>query len=679
MQRRFFPRLCLSFVFLLALQVLPALAGDYLVFPRPSADTGLRESAAVTFREAGFGEDRIKQTFPYLNGINTDLDETEADKLGEERPDLLVIRADTVLHPSVRPSALSDQDLSETPWHVLKALPLQEYADGEKANTSSVLIFVIDTGADTDHPDLQSHLDTTYAKHFYLSGGTVVSDDTVTDGNGHGSEVTGTIVGTSTGVAPELKVVPVRAATDYGNLYLVCLTAACDYIAGLEDGALSGTNIIINLSYNSSAYSYAQSNTAAYFDNLLSKLKGHGILFVSSAGNNGIDADSRYVYPTRNESNNYVAAASVRSDGILSGFSNYGDLSVEVAAPGSSIYTTNNAGSYSTVDGTSFASPFTAGVAGLIWAIRPSLKYWEVRNLLINTVSGKQVSSDFITDYSGASNDFTGLIDSTSSSSYEEEDVEVISGKAMFPGIIADIAYGPSPANGEEHVPFDASLEWQNDSGSTSFDLYFGTSEESQDLVATGYTETSMNLATIENSLDIKLGYETDCYWKVDTHPDGNTSTDSVWRFTTVTTTAYDHSPVGNATNVSPDTAISWSYDIAGSTFDVYFGSDRSAVENRESGALIASGISASSVAVPETLDYGTTYYWRVVTHFTDEDGRLAASSESVGDVQSFTTEEDEDSGLTGSGGGGGCNTGFPLESVLLLTPVMFAMRFKKR
>ena len=312
MQRRFFPILCLSFVFLLALQVLPALAGDYLVFPRPSADTGLRESAAVTFREAGFGEDRIKQTFPHLNGINTDLDETEAEKLGEERPDLLVIRADTVLHPSVRPSALSDQDLSETPWHVLKALPLQEYADKEGANTSSVLIFVIDTGADTDHPDLQSHLNTTYARHFYLSGSTVVSDDVVTDGNGHGSEVTGTIVGTDTGVSPTLKVAPVRAATDYGNLYLVCLTAACDYIAGLEDGALSGTNIIINLSYNSSAYSYAQSNTAAYFDNLLSKLKGHGILFVSSAGNDGVDVDSRYVYPTRNESDNYVAAASVR-------------------------------------------------------------------------------------------------------------------------------------------------------------------------------------------------------------------------------------------------------------------------------------------------------------------------------------------------------------------------------
>jgi subtilisin family serine protease len=182
------------------------------------------------------------------------------------------------------------------------------------------------------------------------------------------------------------------------------------------------------------AYSYPDTELSNYFDILLSSLEEAEILFISSAGNDGVNSDSYYVYPTHNEAANYVAAASVGSDGKLSSFSNYGVKTVEIGAPGSSIYTTNNYGSYVTVDGTSFASPFSAGIAGLIWALDPSLEYWEVRNLLINAVSGKQVGTSFVEEYSGSKGDYLYMTPGISVTAYEDTKIDLTYSPRLKPG-----------------------------------------------------------------------------------------------------------------------------------------------------------------------------------------------------------------------------------------------------
>lgn len=667
------------FIALAALLIfsLPSWADSYLVLPRTDS-TGnmevLGKSASEGLAKAGVETEKIRQHYQHLGAVRADLDTLEVEMLKEERPDLLFIPSGVMLYHS---EVLESSSTSDTPWHVLKAQPLQEYASETGADHDSVLIFVLDTGVDTDHSELAAQLEMTYKKHFYQNydSGPVLSNDIVTDYQGHGSEVTGTIVGTTTGVAPNLKVIPIRSATDSGGLSVDCLSAACNYIMDLKADTLAGKNIIINLSYNSSASWTADDELSAYFDTLFAALKNYGILFVSSAGNDGIDSDTRYVYPTRNESNNYVAAASVGSDGTLSGFSDYGDSTVEVAAPGSSIYTTDNSGSYVTVDGTSFASPFTAGIAGLIWALDPSLEYWEVRNLLINAVEGKPVESTFFNDYRGTETDFTGL----SSSSYEEEEVEVISGKALFPTMLAGEPYGPTPADGEEHVAFDSILEWDNNVEGASFDLWFGTSEDELSLVSSDLRDHSFSIPDIEDILSEKLTYDKTYYWRIDvSSSDSYFSQGSVWRFETLSTEAYDNTPVNGAQGQDTEISLSWEHDLEGEgcTFDVYFSSDESTVESMASSVQIASDISETSVNV-SGLEYGTTYYWRVVSNFSDPDRDLSSSA-IEGDVISFTTISDTDNPdlYSSGGGGGGCNaTGFVPGMILLLLPLVFISR----
>lgn len=662
---------------ILLLFSLPSWADNYLVLPRPENSGNMEvldKSASEGLAKAGVETEKIRQQYQHLGAVRADLEPFEVEMLKEERPDLLFIPSGIMLYHS---EVLKSSTTSETPWHVLKAQPLQEYAAEIGADHDSVLIFVLDTGVDTDHLELEAQLEMNYKKHFYqeYTDGPVLSDDVVTDFQGHGSEVTGTIIGTTTGVAQNLRVVPIRSATNSGGLSLDCLSAACNYIMDLKAGELAGRNIIINLSYNSSASLTADNELSSFFNILFTTLKNYGILFIGSAGNDGINSDTRYVYPTRNESSNYVAAASVGSDGTLSGFSDYGSNTVEVASPGSSIYTTDKSGSYVTVNGTSFASPFTAGIAGLIWALDPSLTYWEVRNLLINAVEGKPVESTFFDDYRGTETDFTGL----SSSSYEEEEVEVISGKALFPTMLAGEPYGPTPADGEEHVPFESTLEWDNNVEGASFDLWLGTSEDSLTLVSSDLTDHSFAIPDIEDILSEKLAYDTTYYWRIDvSSSDSYFSQGSVWRFGTLSTQAYDNTPVNGAKGQDTEISLSWEHDLEGEgcTFDLYFSSDENAVESMASSVRIASGISGTSVNV-SGLEYGTTYYWRVASHFSDPDRGLSSSA-LEGDVISFTTISDTDNPdlYSSGGGGGGCNaTGLIPGMILLLLPLVFISR----
>ena len=663
---------------------LPSWADSYLVLSRPldglSGRTALEKSASNKLIKAGIAPEKIKQTYPFLGAAVTDLQTETVAKLRSERPDLIIIRSDVMLYHSTDGTDLTEQSLSEIPWHVLKAKPLQEYAIETGADSSSVLIFVLDTGVDTDHPDLIDNLDMTYARHFYDTYlGGVDSDDIVTDYQGHGSEVTGTIVGSTTGVAPSLKVVPIRSATNSGGLSITCLTAACDYIMGLKEGELTGTNIIINLSYNSGTSLISDNELADFFDILFANLKDHEILFVGSAGNDGIDADVRYVYPTWNESNNYVAVASAGSNGVLSGFSNYGDLRVEVASPGSSMFTTDRTGSYVTVDGTSFASPFTAGIAGLIWAIEPTLEYWEVRNLLINAIGGVNVTTSFLSDYRGTENDYILLpLSDLASSTYEDEPVNVMAGKALSPSVIADMTYGPDPENGEEHVAFDAVLSWDSALDPVSYDLWFGATDDTFVKISKDPAASSTGLPDIEEDLDYKLSYDTYYFWRVDLHSGETSTIGTTWRLKTVTLKAYDNSPVNNAVNIDAETVLSWNYDMEGSTFDVYLSTDENTVTDMDSGALIVSGTSFSSLNVTG-LGYDTTYYWRVVTNFSDPE-RYLVSSAFEGDVLNFTTKAQDgnpDLVMSGGGGGGCSSISGSHNMILMIAPLLILLKSK--
>lgn len=137
-------------------------------------------------------------------------------------------------------------------------------------------------------------------------------------------------------------------------------------------------------------------------------------------------------------------------------------------------------------------------------------------------------------------------------------------------------------------------------------------------------------------------------------------------------------SPVEDAVNVDSETVLSWNYDMEGSTFDVYLSADENSVSDMESGALIVSGTSLSSLNVTD-LGYNTTYYWRVVTHFSDPERDLVSSA-IEGDILNFTTKaEDGDPDLVMSGGGGGgCSSISGLHNmVLMIAPLLILLKNK--
>jgi hypothetical protein len=109
------------------------------------------------------------------------------------------------------------------------------------------------------------------------------------------------------------------------------------------------------------------------------------VLLVCSAGNSGIDVDRQPVYPVAIAAPNVVGVAATEPDEgrDLPDFSNFGRLTVPVAAPGVEVISTSRTGGYEVKSGTSMAAPHVAGVAALMASVAPGLPVAELRALLL--------------------------------------------------------------------------------------------------------------------------------------------------------------------------------------------------------------------------------------------------------------------------------------------------------
>lgn len=226
--------------------------------------------------------------------------------------------------------------------------------------TSSLVVAVIDTGANYSHPDLQGKLLPGYN---FITSGTDANDD-----NGHGTGTSGVIGASSnnsTGIASvawnvsilPLKVLDASGSGSYSNIALA-INYAADNGARIINMSLGGT---YSSSTVQSAVNYAWSK---------------GVVLIAAAGNNG---NSTAFYPAA--CSNVVAVAATDSTDTRTSWSNYGSY-VDLCAPGANITTTYGSG-YSSVNGTSFSSPITAGIAALVASVQPSLSNSLIVDLLI--------------------------------------------------------------------------------------------------------------------------------------------------------------------------------------------------------------------------------------------------------------------------------------------------------
>jgi hypothetical protein len=169
-------------------------------------------------------------------------------------------------------------------------------------------------------------------------------------------------------VAPQAKILPLKAFSANGTGYLSNIVAALYYAAQHNAN-------VANMSFDLPTSSPALSNAINYASN-------SGMILVAAAGNENTSAR---VYPAA-FNGEVVGVASTTDYDTRSSFSNYGDADVWIAAPGENIISTYPGGTYASSSGTSFSSPLTAGTVALLMSMKSGLNQTNAANSLAHAV-----------------------------------------------------------------------------------------------------------------------------------------------------------------------------------------------------------------------------------------------------------------------------------------------------
>lgn len=228
----------------------------------------------------------------------------------------------------------------ETPYGITRV-------NGGATYTGSNVAWVLDSGIDLDHPDL--NVDASRGFNAFTSGKDGKSLD---DGDGHGTHVAGTIAAVDNslgviGVAAGATVIPVKVLDSRGS------GSYSGVIAGVDHVAANGSNgDVANMSLGGPPSPALDAAVVAAASN--------GIRFTLASGNESTDANNSS--PARANGNNVYTISAVNSSDVWASFSNYGNPPVDYAAPGVAIKSTWKNGGYNTISGTSMAAPHAAGV-----------------------------------------------------------------------------------------------------------------------------------------------------------------------------------------------------------------------------------------------------------------------------------------------------------------------------
>ena len=263
---------------------------------------------------------------------------------------------------------------------------------------AGVTVAVVDSGAQLDHQDLSAQIggnpgergggkesngvddDLNGRVDDWRGWDFVDGDNLPQDGDGHGTHVAGTIAARANnmvgvaGVAPDAKVMPVRALDDNGDGYSSDIADAFAYA-----GALGAR--IVNASLGGNTPSTPIANAIAAYPNTL---------FVVAAGNDGTDNDGASPsYPCRYTHANILCVGATDSTDLRATFSNWGATSVDLFAPGDTILSTYTLGRYAYLDGTSMAAPHAAGAAALLASANPGWSVAQIKSALMSSVDAK--------------------------------------------------------------------------------------------------------------------------------------------------------------------------------------------------------------------------------------------------------------------------------------------------
>jgi subtilisin family serine protease len=266
-----------------------------------------------------------------------------------------------------------------------------------------IVVAVIDTGADANHPDLTNNLwvnkgetgrdskgrdkasngvdDDANGMIDDVHGWNFVADNhNLKDEHGHGTHIAGIIgaeggngIGIS-GVSPKVSLMILKYYDAHGSE----MNNLSNTVKAIDYAVKMNANII---NYSGGGIAPSADEKAA-----IERAMKKGILFVAAAGNERSNSDVRKYYPADYGLPNILSVTAIdRFKNVLAS-SNYGEKSVDIAAPGNDIISTLPGGQYGYMTGTSQATAFATGVAALVMANNPQLrKADEIKKYLTQT------------------------------------------------------------------------------------------------------------------------------------------------------------------------------------------------------------------------------------------------------------------------------------------------------
>lgn len=297
-----------------------------------------------------------------INGKAVLLPDRAAANILSRKAGVVSVEPDQLARVSAKPAGGGKtppaQPAEVLPWGV-------DRIDAELAWSGStgagVNVAVIDTGIDLDHPDLAANV----KGNVNMTSSTKNGDDD----NGHGSHVAGIIAGADNeigviGVAPQANLYAVKVLSRSGSGWVSDIIEGLDW-AVIHD--MDVANMSLGASVDVDAFRLAVANADAA-----------GLIQVAAAGNESGPVGYPAAYPQ-------VIAVSATTDvDLLAYYSNVGP-EVDLAAPGSSIFSTYKGGGYATLSGTSMASPHVAGTAALVLAAKGPLTTAQLKARLAAT------------------------------------------------------------------------------------------------------------------------------------------------------------------------------------------------------------------------------------------------------------------------------------------------------
>jgi hypothetical protein len=256
-----------------------------------------------------------------------------------------------------------------------------------------VVVAVIDTGVDYNHPDLAANM---WRNPGEIAGNGldddangyvddvhgydwVNNDGDPFDDNGHGTHCAGTIgaVGNNgvgvVGVNWEVSIMALKFLSGAGSGTTANAVLAVDYATA--NGAHLSSN-----SWGGGGFSQTLLDAIA-------RASAAEIPFVAAAGNNGTNNDTGAHYPSNYDVPNIISVAATDHNDNKASFSNYGRVSVDLGAPGVNILSTQPGGLYRLLSGTSMATPHVAGAAALVKSLFPAIPAAQLKTALLTSAT----------------------------------------------------------------------------------------------------------------------------------------------------------------------------------------------------------------------------------------------------------------------------------------------------